>query len=400
MSAASEAASEARQRVKRGSERSEAASKARRSKGFKVETDCSLAPPIIISTTFPIANSLLPPLPASPARCSFALNRLMPELQRSVMRDFARSVFKADTEIRTLLGEGEEAPRKVRGAVVHDQGSPSESPVNKVNAYNFQDVSRWKDLPSKFVLMAVRDAQGMGEEDKKDFVKAVWPACELSVERAAEMWDKQGDGMIKNEGFPDQTYDVWIADGVSTYTGGLWVAALFGMAKLAEVVGEEDKAKGYVERGRRAREVYNDRLWNGEYFSYSEKGKKTKANCDSVMADQMCGQWWSRVCGLEEVVQNDRVISSMKKVHEMNVVRWGEVSGLGRNGAVNGMKADGTVDDSCLQSKEVWTGTTYAVASTMLHQAEVEGVKEEDRKWLKEAAFDTAKGIWEAGWKR
>ncbi|GMH54079.1 hypothetical protein TrRE_jg11970 [Triparma retinervis] len=331
---------------------------------------------------------------------SFALSRLMPELQRSIMRDFARSVFKTDTEVRTLLGEGEKAPRKVQGAVVHDLGSPSESPVNKVNAYNFQDVSRWKDLPSKFVLMAVRDAQGMREEDKKDFVEAVWPACELAVERAAEMWDTQGDGMIKNEGFPDQTYDVWIADGVSTYTGGLWVAALFGMAKLAEVVGEEGKAKGYVERGRRARKVYNDRLWNGEYFSYSEKGKRTKANCDSVMADQMCGQWWSRVCGLEEVVESERVVSSLKKVHEMNVVRWGEVSGLGRNGAVNGMKLDGTVDDSCLQSKEVWTGTTYAVASAMLHQAKVEGVKEEDRKWLREAAFDTAKGIWEAGWKR
>jgi uncharacterized protein (DUF608 family) len=94
------------------------------------------------------------------------------------MRDFARSVFKTDTEVRTLLGEGEKAPRKVQGAVVHDLGSPSESPVNKVNAYNFQDVSRWKDLPSKFVLMAVRDAQGMREEDKKG-------AHEMSGEKIA-----------------------------------------------------------------------------------------------------------------------------------------------------------------------------------------------------------------------
>ena len=128
---------------------------------------------------------------------SFALSRLLPELQRSIMRDFAKSVFKEDDEVRKLLGEGENAERKVKGAVVHDLGSPSESPVNKVNAYNFQDVSRWKDLPSKFVLMAVRDAEDMGEKEKLDFVKAVWPACELTINRAAELWDKQGDGMIK-----------------------------------------------------------------------------------------------------------------------------------------------------------------------------------------------------------
>ena len=329
---------------------------------------------------------------------SFALSRLLPSLCASITRDYATSVFKVDGEIRKLLGEGEWARRKVEGAVVHDMGSPSESPVNKVNAYNFQDVSRWKDLPCKLVLMAVRDAEVMGEGgERRAFVDAVWPACELAIKRAGEMWDKQGDGMIKNEGFPDQTYDVWIADGVSAYTGGLWVAALFGMGKLADVKGLDGEV--YRERGRRGKEVYG-RLWNGSYFSYSEKGKKTRANCDSVMADQMCGHWWSMVCGLEEVVSKDRAVSSLKKVHEMNVVRWGEIMGF-KNGAVNGMKKDGeAVDDSCLQSKEVWTGTTYAVASAMLRQAGVEGVGEEDRRMLKEAAFDTAKGVWEAGWKR
>ena len=30
-------------------------------------------------------------------------------------------------------------------------------------------------------------------------------------------------------------------------------------------------------------------------------------------------------------------------------------------GAVNGMRPGGTVDKSCLQSKEVWTGTTYGM---------------------------------------
>ena len=35
-------------------------------------------------------------------------------------------------------------------------------------------------------------------------------------------------------------------------------------------------------------------------------------------------------------------------------------------GAVNGMHPDGTVDTSSEQSKEVWVGTTYALAAFML----------------------------------
>ena len=71
---------------------------------------------------------------------SFALAKLFPQLQLSVLRDYAYSVFVEDPEVRTLLGEGERVPRKVNGALIHDLGSPSEAPILKMNAYNFQDV--------------------------------------------------------------------------------------------------------------------------------------------------------------------------------------------------------------------------------------------------------------------
>ena len=38
-------------------------------------------------------------------------------------------------------------------------------------------------------------------------------------------------------------------------------------------------------------------------------------------------------------------------------------------GAVNGMRPDGQIDQACLQSREVWTGTTYALAAAMLCEA-------------------------------
>lgn len=33
-------------------------------------------------------------------------------------------------------------------------------------------------------------------------------------------FDKDDDGVIENENFADQTYDVWLVDGISAYCGG------------------------------------------------------------------------------------------------------------------------------------------------------------------------------------
>ena len=128
-------------------------------------------------------------------------------------------------------------------------------------------------------------------KDYSEFLSAVWPAMQSCMERAAKLWDIEGSGMIKNEGFPDQTYDVWIADGVSAYTGGLWVAALFGMSKIAAKMGDMEKSLMYSDKAQKAKAIWNDILWNGNYYNYSEKGRY---NSSSIMADQLCGQWWTR----------------------------------------------------------------------------------------------------------
>ena len=93
------------------------------------------------------------------------------------------------------------------------------------------------------------------------------------------------------------------------------------------------------------------------------------------------------------------MLRSLNSIYDANVLGWKEISGGVLNGAVNGMKADGTVDRTCLQSKEVWTGTTYGLASEFLHEA---GLVEdtETKEMLTKAGFETARGIREAGWDR
>ena len=46
----------------------------------------------------------------------------------------------------------------------------------------------------------------------------------------------EGCGVPQNQGFPDQTYDVWTAKGVSAYCGGLWLAALSAAIEMAKVL--------------------------------------------------------------------------------------------------------------------------------------------------------------------
>lgn len=39
-------------------------------------------------------------------------------------------------------------------------------------------------------------------------------------------FDTDGDGLIENSGFPDQTYDIWTVQGPSAYTGTHHLQAL------------------------------------------------------------------------------------------------------------------------------------------------------------------------------
>ncbi|VAI88489.1 unnamed protein product [Triticum turgidum subsp. durum] len=305
---------------------------------------------------------------------SFSLLSLFPEIELSLQRDFARAVLLHDPRpMRTL--DGVDVPRKVLGAVPHDIGLAD--PWFELNAYMIHDPSRWKDLNPKFVLQVYRDVAATGNVA---FASAAWPAVYLAM-AYMDQFDRDGDGMVENEGRPDQTFDLWSVSGVSAYTGGLWVAALQAAAAMARIVGDRGAEGYFLERYKRAQRVYDGELWNGSYFDYDNSGGATSK---SIMADQLAGQWYARACGLEPIVEEEKARSALGTVLDYNVMR---VQG-GAVGAVNGMRPDGAVDASSLQSKEVWVGVTYGVAAAMLHED------------MPEAAFRTAKGAHDAGWGR
>ena len=91
---------------------------------------------------------------------------------------------------------------------------------------------------------------------------------------------------------------------------------------------------------------------------------------------------YARACGLAPIVDEDKAQCALEKIYNYNVLKVQD----GKRGAVNGMLPDGTVDMSCMQSREIWSGVTYAVAATMIQEG------------LTNMAFHTASGVMETVW--
>jgi non-lysosomal glucosylceramidase len=172
-------------------------------------------------------------------------------------------------------------------------------------------------------------------------------------------YDRDGDGLPEHDGQPDQTYDMWSMTGPSAYTGALWLAALRAAIRLGEMVGDAETVGRFRDLHDRGSASFEGKLWNGRGYRFDASDE---ASSDTVMADQLAGQWYADATGLGDLVSPERILTALRTVYESNVLGFGG----GDMGAVNGIRPDGSVDDSTEQSAESWTGTTYALAAFMI----------------------------------
>jgi non-lysosomal glucosylceramidase len=315
---------------------------------------------------------------------SMPLVKFWPEIEKQEMREFAATVPQENKEKYlwewklVFEHQMELMQRKVPGALPHDLGNPVEDPFIAPNQYQWQDSTHWRDLNTKFVLLVWRDYALTRKQDKK-FLQDSYDSVKQSMVYMRQ-FDKDNDGLIENGGFPDQTYDVWITRGVSAYSGGLYLAALRATEEIARAVGDTKTAQEYKDLFQRAQASYIKKLWNGEYFNYDENSDYHT----NIMADQLAGQWYANLTGLGDLVPPQMRQSAMRKVFDFDVKKYAN----GELGALNGMSADGTTLTINEQVQEVWTGTTFAVASEMM----AEGLTQE--------GYATAKGIYNGVYER
>ena len=122
--------------------------------------------------------------------------------------------------------------------------------------------------------------------------------------------------------------------GMCTHLGGLHLAQLRIVRRMAERVSDHDYVKqcdAWLADGSRAME---QELWNGTYylnFYEKESGKRS----DDVMAYQLDGEWASRFHGLGHVFQPDRVETTLSTIRRINIALTPQV------GAANFARPDG-----------------------------------------------------------
>ncbi|XP_062828747.1 non-lysosomal glucosylceramidase [Anolis carolinensis] len=312
---------------------------------------------------------------------SFALAMLWPKLELSLQYDMAVAVLSEDPRPRVYLMNGQTAQVKLRNVVPHDIGEPDEEPWQRVNAYLIHDTADWKDLNLKFVLQVYRD---FFLTEDCTYLRDMWPVCQAVMESELK-FDTDGDGLIENSGFADQTYDAWVVTGASAYCGGLWLAAVCMMCRMAEILGEGAALQRYSAILSSGAAAFERLLWNGRYYNYDSGGGPSS---NSIMSDQLAGQWFLRACGLGEgkyqVFPQEHVQSALRTIYEMNVLGFSE----GAMGAVNGMRPDGVPDTSSVQSDEVWVGVVYSLAATMIQEG------------LVQEGFRTAEGCYRTVWEQ
>uniref|UniRef100_A0A3Q2XUW4 Non-lysosomal glucosylceramidase n=1 Tax=Hippocampus comes TaxID=109280 RepID=A0A3Q2XUW4_HIPCM len=312
---------------------------------------------------------------------SFALIMLWPKLALSVQYDIAGSVVQQDLTERLHLMSGQCAAVKAKNVVPHDIGDPDDEPWQRVNAYLIHDTAYWKDLNLKFVLQVYRDYHLTQD---KQYLQDMWPICQAVMESELK-FDLDGDGLIENSGFPDQTYDGWTVTGPSAYCGGLWLASLCVMCKMAALLDNEAAQQHYKDILDRGSVAFDKLLWNGKYYNYDSSGRDLS---NSIMSDQCAGQWFLRASGLGEgdfqVFPKENIRAALQSVFDLNVMSFSS----GQMGAVNGMRPEGVADRSSVQSDEVWIGVVYGLAATMIH----EGMLAEGMR--------TAEGCYRTVWER
>ncbi|MBF2073782.1 MAG: bile acid beta-glucosidase [Synechococcales cyanobacterium C42_A2020_086] len=304
---------------------------------------------------------------------SFALLLLFPELDKAVLRAFARAIPTADERRRTIgyyytLGKpSPEAVRKVANATPHDLGAPNEHVWEKTNYTSYQDCNLWKDLSCDFVLQVYRDFVFTGSQDVA-FLRECWAAITATL-TYLKTFDLDGDGIPENSGAPDQTFDDWRLQGVSAYCGGLWIAALEAAIAIAEILksATADEAARHTIASTiaeyqtwlaQARSIYHTTLWNGRYYRLD-----SGSGSDVVMADQLCGQFYARLLGLPDVVPPECAESALRTVYDACFLRFHN----GQFGAANGLRPDGSpVNPQDTHPLEVWTGINFGLAAFLL----------------------------------
>lgn len=301
-----------------------------------------------------------------------AVGRFFPEIAARVAADYAEHLQPADLSLRRHRWDNNLFPVNLKNACPHDLGGPGEDPFYTVNSYTYRDATIWKDLNCDLILCLYREGRAMGTEWKKHR----FPAVRAAIEHL-QVYDHDGDGLIENEGIPDQTFDNIPMLGVSSYCGGLWIAALLAASELAREAGEFSLSSQWSSLAKKASHAYDDKLFTGSWYRVDTDGHFSEA----CFIEQLFGPFLARRLGLGDIVPKSNARKALRSIFERNFLAEG-----GGEGAVSLAEIPPEAiallphqDDTSFQTREIQPGFNFSFAA----QLEEWGLYEESEQLRK-----------------
>ena len=233
-----------------------------------------------------------------------------------------------------------------------------------------------------------------------EWLRGLWPKVRKSLDYCVETWDPKHKGWIEEP--HHNTYDIefWGPTGMCTsiYLGALHAAVLMGTALGDDVT----LFSSLYESGRQRMEA---ELFNGEYFIQKIEWKNLRAKNPAefrnfggtyspearellekegpkyqygtgCLSDGVLGAWFALVCGLEPVLNQEKVGSHLSAVHRYNLKknlshhvdpqRPGFALGAEGGLLLCTWPRGGALSLPFVYSNEVWSGIEYQAASHMI----------------------------------
>ena len=241
-----------------------------------------------------------------------------------------------------------------------------------------------------------------------EWMKALYPDVKQSLDYCIETWDPKHQGFLEEP--HHNTYDIefWGPDGMCT---SFYLGALTAIVEMSKAVNEPSES--YNTLLLKGKKYMENELYDGEYFIQKIKwtglkaadpveasrismgGSYSKEALDILqkegpkyqygtgcLSDGILGMWMATVCGLSEVVDNNKVKSHLMAVHKYNLkadlidhdnpqrptYACGDEGGL----LLCTWPKGGKLSLPFVYSNEVWTGIEYQVASHLMYKGEIE----------------------------
>ncbi|MHB9037977.1 MAG: GH116 family glycosyl hydrolase [Armatimonadota bacterium] len=190
----------------------------------------------------------------------------------------------------------------------------------------------------------------------ENILREFYPAVKKAVEFMQTL-DRDSDGLPDLDPWPtgNQFYGAWHWVGTGTHCNGYWLSALKIAERMAVAINDPAFAHDCQLCFAQGSRSLEEKLWQGEYYlMYNNTATGEKS--DTILSNQLAGQWLADLHGLSPVFPPDRVKTVLETVKKKTV-------GLSKYGVRNAICPDSSVDHTGEpHSNGMFTGETICLA--------------------------------------